>query len=500
MKHPIWQSAITGSKYAFVVLLAVSPVLALGAANVREASLDVQARPLIAAVLASFGLWGLCILLFKDRGRAAIFSSLFVFLFLSYGHFYTAIGERIPFSNWILWIAILLVPYLVQRLGRGGGSRQKNIFSALNVIGIALVAQAVYGTIAYPLALRNATPVSALDFTPGIQAKPDVYYIIVDSYTRADTLKKLGFNNAAFIKELKRRGFYVGTCSTSNYLFTTLSLASSLNMDYLWNVFPEKGNNDADSTPIYKTLKENRVRSIFEGMGYQTVAFETGYAWTEWRDADLFLQPGYNRLTFPHLQPFEQLLLSGTAAWPLLSTDQQQRYRFSSYHPHFDRVHYVFDSLAGLPETAGPKFVFAHILLPHPPYVFNADGSMREPGRYVGKKPYAENVRATNTLLLDTLDEILENSPAPPIIIIQGDHGRWGSKSADKFTILNAYFLPDDGQQVLYPRISPVNTFRVIFNTYFGADFPILDDLQIITDIGRPYKNHPAPHIPSPCD
>lgn len=499
MKHPIWQSAKTGSKYAFVVLLAVSPVLALGAANVREASLDAQARPLIAAILASFGLWGLCILLFKDRGRAAIFSSLFVFLFLSYGHFYTAIGERIPFSGWVLWTVILLVPYLVQRLGRGGGSRQKNIFSALNVIGIALAAQAVYGTIAYPLALRNATPVSALDFTPSIQAKPDVYYIIVDSYTRADTLKKMGFNNAAFIKELKRRGFYVGTCSTSNYLFTTLSLASSLNMDYLWNVFPEKGNNDADSTPIYKTLKENRVRSLFEGMGYQTVAFETGYAWTEWRDADLFLQPRDNRLLYAHLQPFELILLSNSAARPLLGTGLDA-YGYDAFYPHYDRVRYAFDTLAALPQTAGPKFVFAHLLVPHPPYIFNPDGTLNEAGHVKGNQAYLKNAQATNVFLLDALDRILENSPAPPVIIIQGDHGSWNSRSADKFTILNAYFLPDDGQQVLYPRISPVNTFRVIFNTYFGADFPILDDLQIITDIGRPYKNHPAPHIPSPCD
>jgi hypothetical protein len=493
------KSLKTSLNYAFVVLLAVAPVLALGAANVREASLDAQTRPLIVVTLTAFGLWGLCALLIKDRGRAALFSSLFIFLFLSYGHFYNAIGERIPFSNWLLWIVILLIPYLIQRLGCGAGSRQKNIFSTLNVFGIALVAQSVYGYIAYPISLRNATPVSALDFAPTAQTQPDVYYIIVDSYTRADSLAALGYDNTAFVEALEQRGFYVGECSVSNYGFTTLSLASTLNMDYLWDVFPQKDNNDPDSLPIYRTLKENRVRSLFEGMGYQVAAFETGYAWTEWHDADLYLRPEYNRFTFPHLQPFEQILLANSALRPFMGADIEE-FGAVAFYPHYQRVLFTLDALTRLPREESPKFVFAHLLLPHPPYIFNPDGSLRAGGRGTGQQAYLDNVQATNVLLLGVLDEILQNSAAPPVILLQGDHGSWNSKKPDRFTILNAYYLPGNGGQALYPRVSPVNSFRVVFNAYFGGKFPILEDLSIHTDIGRPYRNRLTPHIPSPCD
>jgi hypothetical protein len=46
--------------------------------------------------------------------------------------------------------------------------------------------------------------------------------------------------------------------------------------------------------------------------------------------------------------------------------------------------------------------------------------------------------------------------------------------------ILNAYYLPGTGQAGLYPSITPVNSFRVVFNAYFGTDLPILPDRSYI--------------------
>ena len=46
--------------------------------------------------------------------------------------------------------------------------------------------------------------------------------------------------------------------------------------------------------------------------------------------------------------------------------------------------------------------------------------------------------------------------------------------------ILNAYHLPGDGIEALYPNISPVNTFRVIFNEYFGFNLPLLEDQSYV--------------------
>jgi hypothetical protein len=60
-----------------------------------------------------------------------------------------------------------------------------------------------------------------------------------------------------------------------------------------------------------------------------------------------------------------------------------------------------------------------------------------------------------------------------------GDHGLVG---ANRQTDLLAYFLPDDGNAKLYSTISPVNSFRLFFNEYFGANYPLLPDQTYITD------------------
>jgi len=73
------------------------------------------------------------------------------------------------------------------------------------------------------------------------------------------------------------------------------------------------------------------------------------------------------------------------------------------------------------------------------------------------------------------VDEILSKSDVPPIVILQGDHGiRWGKGRG--IDILNAYYLPGKDNQLLYESITPVNSFRIIFNLYFGTNYDLLED------------------------
>ena len=98
------------------------------------------------------------------------------------------------------------------------------------------------------------------------------------------------------------------------------------------------------------------------------------------------------------------------------------------------------------------------------------------------KQGYINQVQYVKTEILPIIDEILAKSTQPPIIIIQGDHGLTIGERND---ILNAIYLPTVSQKQLYSTMTPVNTFRVVFNAYFGTDYPLLNDISYFS----PYED-----------
>jgi hypothetical protein len=147
-----------------------------------------------------------------------------------------------------------------------------------------------------------------------------------------------------------------------------------------------------------------------------------------------------------------------------------------------------------------PKFVLAHFLLPHGPYVFDRRGrfiSAEEESTKDWRDLYAEQLAFTNQRINELLDQLLSGpAESDPIVIIQADEGphpeelvgnpdiyRWDQASdldlKLKFAILNAYYLPT-GSERLYPSITPVNSFRVLLNEYFGLDMAVLPDRSFI--------------------
>ena len=207
-----------------------------------------------------------------------------------------------------------------------------------------------------------------------------------------------------------------------------------------------------------------------------------------------------------------------------------KRMSFARYHR--ERVLYVLNRLPEVAALKSPKFVFVHIVSPHNPFVFGPDGEPVNP-RDLNKRIqklwttgidpkrfrrfYRDQVTYLNKRMQGVIEQILARSERPPVIILQGDHGPWSQfdngKHTDacikeRFAILNAYHLPGDGQTELYPDISPVNSFRIVLNRYFGQDFELLEDrcwfsmadslyrLREVTDLVRP-KTDEKPNPPT---
>ncbi len=312
------------------------------------------------------------------------------------------------------------------------------------------------------------------------ESLPDIYYIILDMYPSNVTFKKhFNFDNTAFINTLEKKGFYVAKDSYSNYPVTHLSLSSSLNMDYI----NEEANGlvTTDMRLYYKLISSPKVVNEVRKHGYQFISFSSGWHLTEalGNRADHLIN-----YSFIPLNPFYDSIIKMTLLRPFAyDLYKQQRYSF--------------DALAQLPKLKSPKFVFLHMYAPHPPFRFDKNGNKRdfhEHENIDSKEAFVDVVTYINRKTEEAVNLIIKNSSREPIIIIQGDHGTGIPENAGpgdtnlvidknsvedmqaRYGILNAYYVPDKVKGKLYPQVSPVNSFRIIFNELWKESYPILED------------------------
>jgi hypothetical protein len=506
-------------KFPFHPLLwAVFPPLALLGNNISQVPPGDAVRTLMASFILSLLLWLVLRLVMGGWRRSAIMVSGSLVLFFSYGHIYQLIEDQLILGFNIgrhrflipLFVLMLVLIFI-------WALRHKNLISitaSLNIIGLIVLILPAYQIISYEIktsSLLAGTPQENLlaevaDLqAPSGETAPDIYYIILDTYTRADSLStNFSYDNSSFLNNLESQGFYIADCSQSNYSYTALSLASSLNYNYLNTLNPNLTPVNTDETDIYPYLFNNAVVYTLRHLGYQFVAFESGYSPTEFTNADtyysqesdllgIFLEDGIN--------PFEALQLNTSAGMFVYELSPHFPIKIqnflsldTAYVVHRNRILYTLNRLERLASLPGPKFVFVHILAPHNPFVFGPNGE------YIERKTpftlnddrdvvtlqdyiagYNDQVTYLNQRFLSIVDQLITGSAVHPVIILQGDHGvpripGWSD------TILNAYYLPNSGENLLYGGISPVNSFRVIFDQYFGGQLPLLPDHSCTTD------------------
>lgn len=554
-------------------LFAIYPVLSIYAANSDRLRPVFTLRPLSLSLLLGLIVLVLVWFVVRDWRRAGLITSLFIVLFYTYGHVYNllegasligvAIGRHRTML--ILWGSMFLLGSWVIL------KRLKNVVKATSLLNfIAVLALAFPLTSLLMFNLRQLNPASTSTQDKFIQPDPsgvvrepeelpDIYYIILDAYARQDVLQQFyDYDNSAFLGELESLGFTIADESLANYGQTGLSIASSLNMDYLQTAIDDLDSEQTDFAQVVPLIKHSRVRELLESYGYQMVAFSTGYSITEMDDASLYLEPENSGTRgnilgsmskIGEVNPFEVLVVQSTAA--VLLTDFMSRcvteldaYQASTpeerealsinqagwfnkvcelfeglhntlnypFREHRERIQYAFDTLPDLVDITEPHFVFAHIVAPHFPYVFGPDGEvgshLEETGLpfwyYTGTDKdyiygYIGQITYVDKRMQDILRDILNNSDREPIIIIQADHGpdssSYGDEQAavhflsERFPILNVYYLPSYcGQDQLYPSITPVNSFRVIFNACLGGDFELLEDRSYWSGYDMPYQ------------
>jgi hypothetical protein len=325
--------------------------------------------------------------------------------------------------------------------------------------------------------------------------RPDIYYFVLDGYGRSDILKSYyKFDNSEFIDNLKQKGFVVPSNSRSNYPKTVISVTSTLNMNYIDHLTPEI-KNSTFWWLMSPWLDNNLARTSLERIGYTSVSTSTDWSITDNPTTDYYLKSHPIILT-----DFERYFFGATPAklfQPLLENVSSM----PTFNAHRRSQLNNFDAMQEIVKIPGPKFVFAHIILPHPPFVFSRDGSPLNPPSAFSlndakefpesseqyREQYVDQVQFLNGRLEPMIDSILENSKEPPIIILQADHGPgmqtdFGSAAntclAERFSTFSAYYLPGMDTAEIPQNVAPVNLFRIIFDHYFDAGLPLLENAQ----------------------
>jgi hypothetical protein len=511
------------------LLFAIYPILSLWSVNIEYIPFSDVMTSLIVSVALTVFLVLILWLALKDLRKSSLLVSGILFLFFTYGYVSNLVKDKNIWDNQFvpvrflipIWIVLFFI-WVWNIFKRDWDKNQLN--SLLFWIGIALIgfsAARILNHYRNPLQIEKMTKEDIEQIQKEFRWEsenelPDIYYIVIDGYGRKDILLDLyGYDNSGFINQLYDLGFYVVDRSVSNYNQTALSLSSSMNMEYINYYSDTLGRTSENRKPLIEMIRQSHVRKILEINGYQLVNIKSGYIYTDIEDADIYLdgETNSNQVVKDDrsANTFEWLLLESTAFQGLfdiliiaMNLESQDRiFADTGFQEHRERIINAFELLDDVADRQGSYFVFVHIVAPHPPFVFDslgnevqnvgvytvADGNHYHGGRGDYRENYKEGyigqVEFVSTQILDAIDRILTKSDVLPIIILQADHGPgaylfWdsfeNSNVVERLSILNAIFFPNRNYEMLYPTITPVNTFRVIFKTFFGINFEILND------------------------
>ncbi len=485
------------------LLLAAYPVLFLYGQNLGELDPSDLVGPLVAIVLAALVATIVGAYLVRDGRRAALVVSVLAAALLLYGHLAGLLGP-LGVRAVVLQVGwIGLIGLTVVFAARAGSARLALVTRGLNLVTALLVIITMVSIVPAEFARGSRSAASATPIGGTAGTGRDIWYLVFDRYGSARSLDLLyGIDDGPFLDRLRARGFDIVTDSHANYVKTALSLAATLNLEYLDDIATAQDPASEDHRPIYRHLADHAVGHFLHDRGYRYVHVGSTYDPTETSPlADL--NPRIDGPT-----DFVDALFD-VSALPAIARRLRIRTNTPARERHYQVGRFQLDTLDDLVTEPGPKYVFAHILLPHPPYTFASDGRFltdAEDAALTKAEGYAQQLNYLQSRLEALVDRLLAIPEAErPIIVLQADEGPypvdygrntvgydWATATPEdleiKFGIFNAMYLPGRDGPDVPTTLSSVNTFRLIFNAYFGADLPLLPD-RSFTSAGkfRPY-------------
>ncbi len=438
-----------------------------------------------------------------------------------------------PFYSFVFSLLIILLALLIIRAINRFVSRRKwsmDVFANAITITISVA----FAVQLYPIVKTLIMEWSQFSYRPPSittpmatpASKPDIYYLVLDRYTNQDVLKnQFGYDNSTFINYLSDNGFTVNPKADSNYPFTTMSIASTLNANYNTDLIQKFASSPLQILePYHDSIRYASVTEKLKSLGYSYYQLGSWYETDNQAPlADYNYQPEGQLKIFSYtltLNNFSKIKFTKSLFYEFvkhgLAIGNLNIVSYGSIGESEATV-YKLNQLQNIAKKpTGGKFIFAHILVPHDPYYFNADGSLSTTpdGNNTGipiKQKYTGQVEFINNQMKSLVGEIKKNSNNNAVILIQSDEGpypqqindedfdsdavgdelenndmrEWSDQNLQmKYGVLAAYDVPAAKAADL-TRANSINIFRVIFNTYFAAKMPYLAECNYAFPDGR---------------
>lgn len=504
------------------LLFASYPVIFFYLTNSDEVKLEFIILPLLLTVVLAVAIFIVSLIFLRNTSKSALLSSLCTVCIFIIGKVAVEHEMRYPFleSN---KIAILLAVLITVAVFLYSVKNKKKIQTVEHILLSVITPLFLFslGNLAVVGMSKNTTATSYQSEKVQLKSteKPDIYYFIFDRYANTHILDRyFEFDNSELLSFFEQQDFYVADLSFANYSKTFQSLASSLNFAHL-----ESMNLDIESNnknPVYDLIKDNAVVAALKQHGYTYYHF--GDKWEPTRVNDL---ADYNINAFVHIEeePGNQLV-------SIINKNEfaSEYFHRSLFLPVFtqygtetrtlegttenkirEALEYKFEKLEKVIESSEePKFVFAHFLFPHEPYVLdeNCDPLTHDLRQERSMdQNYLNQLQCSNKKIQDLVSQIQQSSDNQAIIIIQSDEGPFKPTALFKsgamrkqlspqaiqshMMILNAYYFPDGQYDQLYRDITPINSFPVVFNTFFSTNLPMRPDASYLyRDTAKPYQ------------
>jgi hypothetical protein len=471
------------------LFVAAYPIIFLYGHNVANLQLSSLVMPLGLSLLAAAVAYGLFYLFQRKTISASLSAVVFLVFYYLYGTIYNLLvsPDKFPIYHFVLLPVVIFVAFYA------GFFISKIKPPALAVVqkillffSLVLVAYNVV-VIILPVELQRArlkqdpSPVlsagKAAAKNNDVNKKyPDIYFFIFDEYERLDVMQSYFHDPDVdqFEAFLKQNHFFLVTNSRVPTINTQTEMSSRLNL--------QQYNEKSDVKVTLAAINNNKVMQVAKSYGYTTAALDMAFPNIV---ADYRINYDPSQVAGMAVDEFRQTFLGDTMFNAFLGYFQDTDISEAKQR---DLIFYTLNQATSLSSLQSPKFVYAHVLLPHMPFIFDKDGNLLPPQDnydwhyYMGQHQYATKV------MEDTIMKLLASADPsnPPVILIQSDHGARNMIRRTKDNILmdgylenysidnayknfNAMYLPGIDQSTLSTSMPPINTMILVLNHYLNA-------------------------------